>query len=145
MPNCIILRFTWAMYYYRFLSSMYVHPTGGKKDLVQSALLRRKELAKKTGLLLTDVDGFISEFNSMRRMMMQQFKVLYRCILTSSISQSLVIFLSHTVVHTHRVQTWTQILIPLCNRRNQISVELRAKKLKLLEVEVVASVLNKLC
>lgn len=49
---------------------------GGKKELVQSALLRRKEIARKTELLLTDVDGFISEFNSMRRMMVQQFKVM---------------------------------------------------------------------
>ena len=47
---------------------------GGKKELVQSALLKRKELANKTNLTLLDVDTFISEFNSMRRMMMQQFK-----------------------------------------------------------------------
>ena len=47
---------------------------GGKKELVQNALIRRKELANKTNLSLTDVDAFISEFNTMRRMMVQQFK-----------------------------------------------------------------------
>jgi signal recognition particle subunit SRP54 len=48
---------------------------GGKKELVQSAFVRRSELAKQVGVSDREVDAFISEFNNMRRMMAKQFKV----------------------------------------------------------------------
>lgn len=48
---------------------------GGKKELVQSAFARRKELAKQVGVSDREVDNFVTEFNNMRRMMARQFKV----------------------------------------------------------------------
>lgn len=66
---------------------------GGKQELIREALERRKQLAVKSGcdirevailfdilsyvlmFLSTQIDAFMAEFNSMRRMMMQNLKV----------------------------------------------------------------------
>jgi signal recognition particle subunit SRP54 len=47
---------------------------GGKKELLQAALERRKALATKSGVEYKEVEAFISEFNSMRRMMQKNLK-----------------------------------------------------------------------
>ena len=47
---------------------------GGKKELLQAALERRKALAIKSGVEYKEVEAFISEFNSMRRMMQKNLK-----------------------------------------------------------------------
>lgn len=47
---------------------------GGKKELLQAALERRKELAVKAGIEYKEIESFISEFNAMKRIMMKNLK-----------------------------------------------------------------------
>ena len=56
-----------------FLCIPYTLYTGGKN--VQSAVLRRQELAAKCGVTEREVEALVIEFNSMRKLMRQAFKV----------------------------------------------------------------------
>lgn len=47
---------------------------GGKKDLVRDALERRKDLAQRVDCSINEVNQFIMEFNSMRKMMVKNLK-----------------------------------------------------------------------
>jgi len=47
---------------------------GGKKELVLAALQRKKELSKRCGLDMREVDQFMMEFGNMRRMMIKNLK-----------------------------------------------------------------------
>ena len=47
---------------------------GGKKELAKEAAERRKSLSERTGTPMSEVDGFIMEFNNMRKMMKSQMK-----------------------------------------------------------------------
>jgi signal recognition particle subunit SRP54 len=47
---------------------------GGKRELVQGALLRRQQLAKRAGLTDREIEEFVFEFTNMKRMMMKNLK-----------------------------------------------------------------------
>jgi len=48
--------------------------TGGKKELVQDAERRKRELADRSGTTIKEIDGFVVEFNNMKKMMMKNLK-----------------------------------------------------------------------
>lgn len=47
---------------------------GGKKELVRDALDRRISLAERAGVQVDEIDGFVMEFNGMKKMMMKNLK-----------------------------------------------------------------------
>ena len=47
---------------------------GGKKDDVRVAVRRRIDLAERAGVEVSDIDGFIFEFNGMKKMMLKNLK-----------------------------------------------------------------------
>ena len=65
----------------------YILYTGGKN--VQSAVLRRQELAAKCGVTEREVEALVIEFNSMRKLMRQAFKVSLLIIISLCISISI--------------------------------------------------------
>ena len=74
--TCILISMCiYTLLYFTFIviCTPYIPSTGGKN--VQSAVLRRQELAAKCGVTEREVEALVIEFNSMRKLMRQAFKV----------------------------------------------------------------------